>query len=177
MKTVNFTGTVSQATMRAQDVLPACLAVLSEFYPDRFNAIVYEIAYGDDERFTTLQASCVYSDILADDDHSFWESDDCAWLLNETVWDAMQEIAPAGYYFGSHPGDGADYGYWRVDPSDTGCCHEWVRHNHSVDGWVNWCPLCHTIAEYIGHKVPCVECGCEPVGDTRFCPFCDGKGW
>ena len=65
MKTVDFTGTVSQATMRAQDVLPACMAVLSEFYPERFNAIVHEIAYGDDDRFTQLQASCVYSDILA----------------------------------------------------------------------------------------------------------------
>src|SRR5574343_576101 len=31
-------------------------------------------------------------------------------LLNETIWDLLNEIAPTGSYFGSHPGDGSDYG-------------------------------------------------------------------
>jgi hypothetical protein len=33
-------------------------------------------------------------------------------VLNDEIWDAMNEIAPDGYYFGAHEGDGADYGFW-----------------------------------------------------------------
>ena len=89
-------GSVSHATMRAQDVLPACLGVLEEFDKAQADKFWKEVP----------------KDAQDDDDHDWWDSEDCSYLLNEDVWDAMQEIAPPYCYFGSHPGDGSDFGFW-----------------------------------------------------------------
>lgn len=34
------------------------------------------------------------------------------YLWNETVYHAMNELAPKGYYFGSHAGNGSDIGFF-----------------------------------------------------------------
>lgn len=30
----------------------------------------------------------------------------------ETIYDFLNEVAPEGYYFGCHPGNGSDIGFW-----------------------------------------------------------------
>jgi hypothetical protein len=44
-----------------------------------------------------------------------WASEQLSYLYNEDIDNLMQEIAPPGCYFGSHPGDGSDIGFWRED--------------------------------------------------------------
>src|SRR5215471_6946281 len=39
------------------------------------------------------------------------ESDDAPEIVSGLI-DALQQFAPDGHYFGAHPGDGADFGYW-----------------------------------------------------------------
>jgi hypothetical protein len=41
----------------------------------------------------------------------WWSSEDAQFLL-ESLFDELDAHAPEGYYFGAHPGDGSDYGYW-----------------------------------------------------------------
>jgi len=107
MKRVDFTGTVSRATMREQDLLPAFMKVLEEYHPEGWYAV--KTAF-------TVEFDMIYREFLAlQDNDPRWHSDALAYILREDVWEAMQEIAPDGYYFGSHPGDGCDYGYWLAE--------------------------------------------------------------
>lgn len=41
-------------------------------------------------------------------------SEDAGDLLLELL-DCLDVIAPSGFYFGTHPGDGSDYGWWRQE--------------------------------------------------------------
>lgn len=87
---------VSHGTLRAEDLIPAFDAVL------RTHGVMVE------------QPECVTRLLeggeLTDDE---WEQ--VSWFVNEDLFDAMDEIAPEGCYFGAHPGDGADYGFWSAE--------------------------------------------------------------
>jgi len=36
----------------------------------------------------------------------------------ESMYDALNELCPDNYYFGAHPGDGSDIGFWEVEEDD-----------------------------------------------------------
>ncbi len=42
------------------------------------------------------------------------ELEKVSWYVEELL-DALNDVAPGGCYFGTHPGDGADFGFWSVD--------------------------------------------------------------
>lgn len=41
-------------------------------------------------------------------------SEELSYFINEQLFDSLNELAPSGYYFGSHIGDGANFGYWEI---------------------------------------------------------------
>jgi hypothetical protein len=84
--------TVSEGTLRSQDLIP------------RFLDVLY--ANGGKLRCELLP------EIQEDPGHPFWSDyDEMAECVGD-LFEAMQDIAPEGYYFGAHHGDGACFGFW-----------------------------------------------------------------
>ena len=51
------------------------------------------------------------------DRHGFWDTED-AQILVDQMQDALDDIAPEGWYFGTCEGDGACFGWWPVEPEE-----------------------------------------------------------
>lgn len=80
---------ISHGTLRTEDLASAFI----EYIPDneQYANIHYEyLTLGD------------------------WDSEVANWLL-EDMFDALNELAPEGCYFGALPGDGSDFGFWEAD--------------------------------------------------------------
>ena len=103
-----FLGTVSHGTMRPQDLIPAFLraiAVIAQHKPEGFNhshANALQVAYPHSVPNWVVDEG---------DDCPWWDAEESGWLL-ETLFEGLNSVAPEGYYFGAHPGDGSDYGFW-----------------------------------------------------------------
>lgn len=97
-------ATLIHATMRPCDLIPAFLEAIRDTAE---YAQIMQSVNG------TNWNMCVITDAGASDTDERWDSEDISYFLNEELWEIMESYAPEGYYFGSHPGDGSDYGYWK----------------------------------------------------------------
>ena len=88
-------ASVSHGTMRFQDLIPAFIEVIRDTpeYVQMMNIVPAHAA--------------------KDDTAEWWHSDEAAFHLTDLI-DTLDNYAPEGYYFGTHPGDGSDYGYWKL---------------------------------------------------------------
>lgn len=99
-------GSVSWGTMRTEDLLPTFLGELQRLDPDVVTRIVTEYGVYLDHN--------LLSDWIRDN------PDDADIMLHESVWEALNELAPPYMYFGSSECDGADYGWWSaIDVHDA----------------------------------------------------------
>lgn len=88
-------GSVSHATMRKEDLIPSFVDEL-RFLGHRdkkLSLIEYRLERAGDE---------------------YWE-DELSDFDLESLFDMLQEHALPYMYFGSHPGDGSDYGFWILE--------------------------------------------------------------
>lgn len=101
-------GTVIHGTMRTVDVIPALMETLEKHNPERARIIL------DKER----GLADALTDLKAGETSPWWDSEEAVVILNEDLFEAMREIAPEGHWFGSHPGDGSDLGFWPDELAD-----------------------------------------------------------
>jgi hypothetical protein len=59
-----------------------------------------------------------------DSKESDWNDDDASGALEE-LGDALQDVAPTGFYFGADEGDGACFGFWVTE--------DWAEHLEQMD--------------------------------------------
>ena len=118
MKTKVQIGTIISATHRPQDLVPAFLDALkrclaTDHVADQHGRLILGAT------MTTAVGG-----IMARLDHSlgsskwrdanglpYFESEHCQEDI-EFLSDALNEYAPVLCYFGAHPGDGSDFGFW-----------------------------------------------------------------
>ncbi len=94
---------ISNGTMRPYDVASKILHFLQTEHPDVFN------------EFMNTHPDMKKAYEMDDENHPYWNSEDCTYDLNDDLWDKMNDVAPEGEYFGAHPGDGASYGFWKSE--------------------------------------------------------------
>lgn len=95
-------GSVSTATLRSQDLIPAFIYEaqrqhLSRVDRNELRKIAKRVRKIENGRYGEQDA--------------YWADETADWDL-EALTGILNNCAPTGFYFGSHPGDGADFGYW-----------------------------------------------------------------
>lgn len=93
-------GTVSHGTMQPRDLIPEFRSVLADLDQKAYRKHLEE-----------------HGDVTGDEDKDEakgLDSEEAGWAL-EDLFDKLESCAPDGAYFGAHPGDGSDYGFWLVE--------------------------------------------------------------
>lgn len=86
-------GSVSTGTMLSYELIQAFMGVLEDLDPVAADALA--------EQYCNVWPTVVYGA----------QPEELGDLLDE-LFDALDERAPEGYYFGAHEGDGCDFGFW-----------------------------------------------------------------
>ena len=114
----NNIGSVSHGTLRNEDLLPAFMDALenqprlSQEHRSLLKNLKKELRWADEaDTFLRDYVGNEEADVTS----RYFETEHVNEMVNETLSDALNSYAPPYFYFGTHPGDGADYGFWLIE--------------------------------------------------------------
>jgi hypothetical protein len=98
-------GSVSHGTLRSEDLIESFTYELRQQKPlsREHRKMLREM-----ERRITAHARI---ERRTPEVEPYFDTDDASEDVNELI-DALNCYAPSGFYFGAHPGDGSDFGFW-----------------------------------------------------------------
>ena len=99
---------VIHGTHRNEDLIPSFMEVINIFDPEKAKELK--------AKYPEMEKAC--KDLEESEDTNYFESEESDYLLNEVLFDVLDSFAPANYYFGSHIGDGSDFGFWKAEYLD-----------------------------------------------------------
>src|SRR5690606_1610377 len=104
-------SSLSHGTHRTIDLYDAFMSFLQEHDPEtaekiktQFTDIIQELEIVIESQRSDAQKNGMVSIYEYVQDEEFLIAD---------LFDALDAIAPEGSYFGAHPGDGSDFGFWQ----------------------------------------------------------------
>ena len=107
-------GSISTDTLRPEDLLTAFADALDSLDCKRFYAKVgpssLDLYYPSELVFSAYRCRNYYQEETLGSNPTI--EDDAAYLINEELPNALEAHCPPFVFFGSLPGDGADYGFW-----------------------------------------------------------------
>jgi len=133
-------GTVSHGTMRNEDLIPTFVSELEYQIKRNRDSLSEE----DSSRYVSSLAEI---QTFTDNDESDYDSEYASELV-EDLFALLDEFAPPYGYFGEHPGDGSDYGFWLSEYSIESC-FDGLRVND----------LCEIPEDYSGEVLSCNDHG------------------
>jgi len=98
---------LSEGTLRDADLIDRFAEFLRDNYKTGYAAVAAE--YPEMDQYDSAEEIVKY-DVL--------DAEELSELVGMLIWE-LNEIAPEGCYFGAHIGDGASFGFWEEQDSDT----------------------------------------------------------
>jgi hypothetical protein len=113
IRTTANPGSISHGTLRPEDLIPVFMSYLEDHDP--LAAARLEERWLSNTAWPMTPAGGMDLSEMA-----ISHSDSGTAALLEDLSDALAELAPDGHYFGSHEGDGSDFGFWFLPDEEPG---------------------------------------------------------
>src|ERR1700743_525738 len=105
MKTFKHIGSVSHGTLRPEDLIPVFLDTLRTL-SDSAEEFFKKYVVNDDQLEHGELYMCINGDLFLNEEIG---------EVVDALIDRLGELALPFFYFGVHPGDGSDFGFWFDD--------------------------------------------------------------
>lgn len=90
---------ITHGTLHPQHVSSALLNFLKNEHPEVYSEFI--------AKHPNMEKA------IENENDPYWDSEEGSYDLNDDLFNTMNSVAPEGEYFGSHPGDGSDFGFWK----------------------------------------------------------------